>query len=87
MESIIISTPWIDCESPYTIACNARICGDNMILKFIGDGARSHSTAIRSLRTGDVVAITGRARRGEILVEAIIVINGTFVGRNLNTYM
>jgi hypothetical protein len=88
MTSIIMSAPWIESESPYTLVCDANICGDAIILKFVGHGARAHSVAIRSMRKGDVVVLKGKVMRNEMLVEYINVVNkADFKGRNLNTHM
>ena len=83
----IVNTPMMECESPFILACDGRIHGDNMKIKFIGDFARARQHDIKSLRTGDVASIGGKIRRDTILVESFTLItNNGPVGRNLNMW-
>ena len=86
MLSIIITgTPRLETESPYIISVSAKVQGDPMELKFIGDYARALTPQIKSLRYGDCAAISGKVRDGAILVERFTALN-EIKGRNLNFY-
>ena len=89
LTATILNAANLDSESPYILSCDAMVHGDPMKLNFIGDYARARSMDIKSLRTGDVAAIGGKVRGGDILIETFTLITDhpkATVGRNLSTW-
>jgi hypothetical protein len=82
---IITSTPILETESPFIISCKALISNDPMNLQFIGNYARAMADIITGLRSGDVVSIGGKIRKGNILVESMTVLN-EMKGRKFKVY-
>lgn len=83
----IEARPMVEEDYAYTISASCKILNDYMELKFIGRFAQSECKRILSLRTGDVVILSGRIVDKELHVQDIKLMAKEVVGRNLNKYM
>jgi hypothetical protein len=69
----IVSIPYVECESPMIIAFRAKIRGEFIDTKFIGDKARALKAYIRH---GAFIRLTGIIKDGILLVENCIIDRG-----------